>query len=124
MRQVADASMTTGTVRETTARSKYGNRRTWRDGIAFDSASEARRYGELRLMEQAGAITNLTVHKRYPLVVNGQRVAVYEADFDYYQPERARWITEDVKGVRTQVYRLKRALMKACLGIDVTEVEA
>lgn len=38
---------------------KYHNRKTVIDGITFDSAKEARRYMELKLLERAGEISNL-----------------------------------------------------------------
>lgn len=104
--------------------SKYHATPVWQDGYRFDSQAEARRYGQLHLLEKAGIVTNITVHKRYPLEVNGRLVATYEADFVYYRPEQAKWVTEDVKGVRTQVYKLKRRLMLACYGIEIQEVEA
>ena len=37
---------------------KYGNRKTTTfDGITFDSAKEARRWGELKLMQRVGIIS-------------------------------------------------------------------
>lgn len=46
-------------------KSKYGAVKTEVDGIKFDSKHEALRYQELRLLEQAGEITNL----RLPLQI-------------------------------------------------------
>lgn len=103
--------------------SKYGNRRTVIDGKRFDSIAEARRYQALALMERAGDIANLRCQVRYKLIVNNVSVAVYIADF-VYTNAKGKTIVEDVKGVRTAVYRLKRKLMKACLGINVTEIDA
>lgn len=100
---------------------KYGNRRTVVDGVALDSRAEARRYQELLLEAQAGAITDLHVHTRYDLVVNGWRVGRYEADFDYRRDGRL--VVEDVKGHRTDAYRLKRALMRALFNIEIVEIE-
>ncbi|MDD3747626.1 MAG: DUF1064 domain-containing protein, partial [Anaerostipes sp.] len=39
--------------------SKYGARKTVIDGITFDSKREAKRYQELKLLEQAGEISYL-----------------------------------------------------------------
>ena len=36
--------------------------------------------------------------------------------------KRGNVITEDVKGVKTAVYQLKKKLMKAIYGIDILEV--
>jgi hypothetical protein len=102
-------------------RSKYGAVRTTIDGITFASKAEARRYRELRLLEQAGEIVLLTVQPKFPLVVDGVKVCDYVADFRYSTPN-AEVVVEDVKGVRTPVYRLKAKLMKALYGITIREV--
>ena len=107
-------------VRSSQSRQKYGNRRTEVDGITFDSAKEARRYQALKLLEAAGKISELKVHPHWFCVVNGVLVCKYVADFSYLDGER--WfVCEDVKGIRTPVYRLKRALMAACHGIIILE---
>lgn len=104
--------------------SKYHNVPTEIDGERFDSKSEARRYGELRLLERAGEIRELELHPQFSLVVNGRKVATYEADFAYSRQDGRR-VVEDVKGgVRTAAYVLKKKLMRACLGIEIVEVEA
>ena len=106
---------------------KYGNRRTEVDGLVFASAAEARRYGELRLLERAGRIAGLEVQPRYRLVVNGVLIGTYVGDFRYEEdtdaPDAAE-VVEDVKGVRTPVYRLKKRLLWALYGIEIREVEA
>lgn len=68
----------------------------------------------------AGLLRNLEIQPRYPLSSGDQRVAVYVADFAYdlMMPGadwvwRDRRIVEDVKGVRTPVYRLKARLFQA-----------
>lgn len=101
--------------------SKYHARRTEMDGIMFDSAAEARRYGELRLMERAGLVTGLELQPCYPITVNGTRVGLYRADFRY-QDSNGQQVIEDVKGVRTPVYRLKKKLVEALYDIEITEV--
>lgn len=99
---------------------KYGAVRTTVDGKRFASGKEAARYGQLVLAEKAGEIRDLECQPRYPLVVNGRRVADYIADFAYRDREGLR-VVEDVKGVRTAVYRLKVKLMRACYEIEVLE---
>ena len=105
-----------------TRRPKYGNRRTVVDGVAFASAAEARRWQELRLLEQAGQISELQRQPRYPLDVARERVGVYVGDFWYVRKDRP--TIEDVKGVRTPLYRLKAKLVHALYGLTITEVEA
>ncbi len=103
--------------------SKYKNIETTIDGIRFDSKKEAARYAELKLLEQAGIITDLKCQHRFPLTVNGSNVGSYIADFTY--TEKGKLIVEDVKSLVTRrlpVYRLKRRLMDALFGITITEV--
>jgi hypothetical protein len=106
---------------------KYHNRKAMVDGIRFDSQREAKRYQELRLLERAGKITNLKVHPEYQIFVKGDRVCKYVADFSYNICDRylglpGSEVVEDVKGVRTEAYRLKKRLMKAAHGIEIVEV--
>lgn len=101
---------------------KYGNRKTEIDGHAFDSIAEAKHYEKLRSAELGGAIFHLRVHPRYRIEVNGRKVCDYEADFAFVDMD-GETVVQDVKGARTQVYRIKRALMWACLGILIEEIE-
>ena len=110
---------------------KYGNTKVTVDGLSFDSKAEARRWHELQIMEQAGVIRNLRRQVPYRLVKGERwsdgrkhRDVVYIADFVYEDVEAGKEIVEDVKGVRTDAYRIKRELMKAVHGIEVQEVEA
>ena len=105
-----------------TGRSKYGNIKTKLDGHAFASKAEARRFAELKLLERAGLISSLTLQPKFPIVVNGTKVTTYIADFQY--TEKGRVVIEDVKSTSTitPVYRLKKKLLKASLGLTVIEV--
>jgi hypothetical protein len=99
---------------------------TWRNvpvedgGYRFDSKAEHRRWQQLVLLQQAGAITDLIVHPPFRLTVNGQVICTYIADFAYY--EGTNRVVEDVKGRVTPVFSIKSRLMHACLGIRVREV--
>lgn len=109
-------------------RNKYGARRTTRDGIAFDSAHEAEIYQQLKLLERTAEIAELVLQPSWRFRINGtdlryvgsMRPVVYRADFSYRASD-GRLHVVDAKGVRTPVYRLKRALMRACHGILVEE---
>lgn len=103
---------------------KYGAVRTEVDGVTFDSKAEAKRWQELRWLEDAGEIRDLVRQQRYDLVVNGVKVTTYVADFVYFDHATNRRVVEDTKGVKTAVYRLKKQLMKAIYGITISEVEA
>jgi hypothetical protein len=109
---------------------KYHNTRVTLDGITFDSKAEARRYGELKLLHEAGEIHKLRTHPRYtlldPFEVKGvkYRGIVYEGDFEYV--ENGLVVCEDVKGVRTAVFSLKEKLFMDKYGdqIELRVVEA
>ena len=111
-------------------RSKYGNIKTICDGIKFDSASEATRYRELQLLLRAGEITDLKLQPVFHLV-DGVKFhdeprrkpnLIYKADFSYTDKSGA-YVVEDVKGGPvTDAFRIKRHLMKALNGIDITIV--
>ncbi len=87
----------------------------------FDSKAEARRYGELLLFERAGEIHNLTLQPRFNIVVNGVGCGFYKADFAYFTPDER--MIEDVKGIATAVYKLKKKLVEAQYGIKITEIK-
>ena len=103
--------------------SKYLNRKVTVDGIQFDSAKEARRWQELKLLERGGLISDLTRQKRHKLIVEGKLICAYLGDFDYV--ENGEQVTEDVKSPFTRklpVYRLKSKLFSALMGRDIREV--
>ena len=103
---------------------KYHAIPTVLDGVRFASQAEARRYRELTLLQAAGEIDRLECQPRFPLVVNGVKVGEYRGDFRYTETATGRVVTEDVKGVRTQVYTLKKRLVEALYGVKIAEVEA
>ena len=103
-------------------RQKYGAIRTTVNGITFASRAEARRYQALLLLERAGEIRDLELQPAYPFVIKGILVGTYRADFRYRVPGQPVPVVEDVKGVRTPVYRLKAKLMQAIYGITIQEV--
>lgn len=100
---------------------KYKNVKTTVDGFKFDSKKEANRYCNLKLLQKAGEISELEMQPKYPLTVNGVIVATYIADFRYVIKGFINYTVEDVKGVKTPVYRLKKKLMKAIYKIDILE---
>ena len=108
---------------------KYGNEKTEVDGIKFASRHEAKRYVELKYMERAGLIKNLQLQRVYTLIGTQkdkagnvlERPVKYIADF-VYKDKDGKTVVEDAKGVRTDVYRIKRKLMLSIYGIRVQEV--
>lgn len=99
---------------------KYHAKRTTIDGITFASKAEAKRYSQLKLLERAGEIRNLELQPSYDLEVNGILICRYVADFRYVI--RGGQKVEDVKGVKTPVYKIKKKLMKAIHNINIREV--
>jgi len=100
---------------------KYRNIPKRVDGILFQSTKESRRYSELKALQQAGVIQDLELQPKFKLEVNGVHITTYYADFRYHDNERRAEVVEDVKGMRTQLYILKKRLMKALLAIEVEE---
>lgn len=101
---------------------KFSNIKTEVDGIIFHSKREATRYRDLKLMQQHGLIAGLVLQPRYPLLVNGEKVATYIGDFEYI--EQGQKIVEDVKAPHLRkhmYYRLKKKLMRALYGIEIRE---
>lgn len=103
--------------------SKYHAQPVVVDGIRFDSKRETARWSQLVLLQRAGEISDL--RRQVPFVLipksdNGREI-VYKADFVYRDKSGAE-IVEDAKGVRTDVYRLKKRLMAEKYGIIIREV--
>lgn len=125
--------------------SKYHSKKVVLDGIEFDSKREAKRYGELLLLERAGAITDLQRQVRFELVPaqyetferygkRGKRLkdgkrcvehsVTYVADFVYLNASGVR-VVEDTKGYKKgtayDVFAIKRKLARLN-GIVIAEV--
>lgn len=126
---------------------KHGNKKTVVDGIEFDSKKEARRYIELKLLQDAGQIEELELQKVFELIPaqyetfprygkKGQRLkdgrrcieksCTYKADFSYIQ--NGQLVVEDTKGYRDPAsasyakFVIKRKLMLHLFGIRVIEL--
>ena len=109
--------------------SKYRSRKATADGITFDSKRERDRYLELKLLEKAGVITDLVLQPRYVIHnayvrCDGKKVREiqYIPDFRYFDTEKNAEVIEDVKGVKTEVYRIKKKLFEKRYGVKITEV--
>lgn len=106
-------------------KSKHGNQKITIDGQTFDSKREYNRYCQLKMMESKGLISKLERQVKYDLApsvkINGKTKPAlrYFADFVYL--ENGQKVVEDAKGHQTDVYKIKRHLMKAFLSIDIKE---
>ena len=100
---------------------KYHAQRVQLDGHWFASKREAKRYAELRLLEKLGDLTNLRLQVHFPVLINGIKVFTYIADFTYSDRDEIDCV-EDAKGMRTEIYRLKKKCVEAMYGIKIMEV--
>lgn len=107
--------------------SKYRNKKVYVDGIKFDSAKEAMRYRQLRLLERSGNIKDLQLQVPFELqekyTINDKKVRAikYVADFVYIDQDEKTHV-EDVKGIRTEVYKMKKKMFEYRYGIEIEEV--
>lgn len=119
--------------------SKYHASKVVYEGQTFDSRKELKRYKELILLQQAGEIKNLQRQVKYTLipeqrepdrtgprggVIKGklvERSVNYIADFTYTDTETGRQVVEDVKGIRTKEYTIKRKMMLYLYQIRILE---
>jgi hypothetical protein len=100
---------------------KYGAKPTIVGGIRFASKAEANRFILLRQLERQGDITDLETQPKFKVAVAGHHICNYLADFRYKQDGAE--VIEDVKGVRTPVYKLKKKLVEALHGIEIMEIK-
>lgn len=116
--------------------SKYHNAKYKYNGIIFDSKAEMRRYLELLPLLRTGIISDLQRQVKFELVPSQklpeprkrlgrmertERAVNYIADFVYRKGEKL--IVEDVKGVATKDYIIKRKLMLWVHGIQIKEIK-
>ena len=84
---------------------KYRNVKTEVDGITFDSRAEANRYRDLRVLLNVGEIRGFDLQPSFLLPGDVR----YRPDFIVCGKDGVVWV-EDVKGVETQAFKLKRRL--------------
>ena len=106
----------TGRLPDAPKESKYHNRRTEYKGDTYDSQAEANRAAELDLLIRAGEIAGYA--RQVPFLLDGG--ITYRADFVVLGLDGTYRI-EDVKGVRTDLYKAKKKLM-AAKGLEIVEV--
>ena len=108
--------------------SKYKNKKTICDGIEFDSQKEGNYYLKFKAMQDLGLIRDLELQKEYILqdkfVLNGKtrRKITYKADFSYISTEDDKLHVVDVKGFKTDVYKLKKKLFEYKYQTELEEV--
>lgn len=102
------------------SKSKFKNKRTFYNGRWYDSKKESKRAFELDSLKKAGVVKEWTPQVRYKFQHNSVVIGTYVLDFLVeYSDGTIEY--EDVKGYKTDVYKLKKKLMKAFYGIDIKE---
>ncbi len=95
---------------------KYRNKKVILDDYVFDSIQESKRYKELKILLKAEKIQELELQPHFLLQEsfkkNGKtyRKIEYIADFKYI--ENGKTIVEDVKGMQTDVFKIKHKLFE------------
>ena len=115
--------------------SKFAAKPTYVEGRRFASKKEAKRFGELKLLEKAGEISNLELQPAFPFSIDGRPVLSRSkrypngrqlkmvADFRYTDTKNGLVVWEDVKGFRTKEFIIKKAFFEAMMpGVRLVEV--
>lgn len=102
-------------------KNKYFNKKT----NGYDSKKESKRANELKLLEKGKYISHLQEQKVFelqpsfkvrdnkpPFKMKTIRAITYVTDFYYYDNEKNIWICEDVKGFKTEVYKIKAKIFQ------------
>lgn len=113
------------------APNKYGAHKVVVAGIKYDSKAESRRHQALLRLEQLGVIRDLRRQVTFTLVPSvrfdgakrQQPPMVYIADFVYLD-DKGLQVIEDVKGMQTPAFKLKRHLLLALHGLHIKLVKA
>lgn len=108
---------------------KYSAKKTTIDGITFHSKAEAEYYAALKLLKRVGEVKDFTLQPRYTLLeayshpITGKKVQgiEYVADFLVTYAD-GRTEVVDVKGVKTEAYKIKKKLFEAKYGMAIKEV--
>jgi hypothetical protein len=117
---------------QTGAYLKYHNKKCIYNGIKFDSKKERDRYIQLKCFERLGKITKLELQPKYLLLDTifyknkTYPKTYYKADFRYFDVNKGKYITEDVKSpitAKDKVYRLKiKMLLSKYPDIEFKEI--
>ena len=96
--------------------SKYRAKKTVVDGITFDSQREGDYYCELKMLRMAGEVIDFERQVTFELQPKfkhsgkTERAIKYFADFVVHYKD-GRTVVVDVKGDKTDVYRIKRKML-------------
>lgn len=99
------------------AKAKPANKFGAKHTNGYASKAEAMRAEELKLLQRAGKISDLQEQVKFPLLVDGELIGYYIADFMYV--EDGEQIVEDVKGFKTPMFRWKAKHFRAQYGRSI-----
>ena len=110
---------------------KYRNKQKVIQGHVFDSKKESERFLELRQWKKMGKIAELDLQPSFTLQggfedAQGKKhqPIIYFADFMYRDQKTGEVIVEDVKGIKTEVYRIKKKLFLYKYNLDYKFIES
>ena len=120
-----------GTTKADRRRVRNAQRTETADGIVHDSKTEAQRWEELKLLQEAGEICGLRRQVKIPLegrdgpimTDSGNKQRTWAADFVYVDNKLGITVIEDRKGHETQEFKLKKAIL-AAQGMHITITRA
>jgi hypothetical protein len=111
-----------------TRRGKYNAAGERVDGIFFHSKAESVRYLQLKAMQEQGEIDSLILQPSYECVVKNHKITTYRSDFKYCviddRGQTIKTVVEDVKGMVTDIYKIKKKLVEACFDVKIIEIPA
>jgi hypothetical protein len=111
-----------------TRKGKYNAKGEHVDGHWFASGAEAKRYLQLVAMAEQEKISRLELQPSYQIMVKGKHIANYRADFRYAvltdNGSIGGIVVEDVKGMVTDVYTMKKKLVEALYELEINEIPA
>lgn len=98
-------------------RHKFRAKQTILDDIKFSSKKEAKRYQELKLLREKGEVLFFLRQTAFHLPGNVR----YVCDFMVFWTNGDITI-EDVKGIRTDLFIVKKKILEAVYPIEITEI--
>jgi hypothetical protein len=101
-------------------KSKYKNIIVEIDGIKFRSKREGQRYCDLKMLMRCGVVKFFEMQVPYE-ITKGIKKRRYFLDFKVFWSD-GHITHEDVKGKRTDLYSLKKDLIKDIYNIDIVEI--
>lgn len=109
-------------------RTKYGVSekadRTY-NGTVYMSKLESRYRAHLDILKKAAnpkeKVLKIEEQVPFEIIINDHKICKYLLDFKVTYQDRTEYV--DVKGIKTDIYKLKKKLVEACYPIKIKEVK-